>query len=142
MIRPLRVGSIAALLIFGINAGVIVLISGPAGLSGQLRQNGVSIALLAILFGVQVGLFTELRQRVRRASGKSAVVASGASGSAAMLACCSHYLTSIVPLVAFGGVAAAIGRAQPALYQIALLINLAGVIIISRRVRALARHEL
>lgn len=141
MMRAIRngIGAVAAL--SAINGGIILLVSDGAELRSQLKTFWPYIALIMMLFGFQVGLWTRLRERLRRpGSATGAVVASGASGTVAMIACCSHYLASLVPLVAISGALAALARFQPFLYAFGVLVNLGGIAVVSRRLWQLKAH--
>ncbi|MBI2624360.1 hypothetical protein HYW67_02595 [Candidatus Parcubacteria bacterium] len=82
---------------------------------------------LAVGFGVQVGLFTCLRAlHVARVS-RSVVAVSGTMSSAAMLACCAHYLVNVVPLIGISGAAAVIGQYQTELFAFGAVANVVGI---------------
>jgi len=66
----------------------------------QLNEYRWWILTLAVGLGIQVTLFTLFRahfrsQKIRAA--KSTMVASGGMSATAMMACCSHYLATVIP---------------------------------------------
>ncbi len=58
---------------------------------------------LAIGFGAQIGLYTSIRHD---ATIKAGVATSGTISGGSMVACCSHYLLSIIPLIGITGLSA------------------------------------
>jgi len=67
------------------------------------------VAAVATGFGVQVGLFTHLRQILRqngRMRSATAVAAGGtATSTTSMVACCLHHLTEVLPVIGLSGAA-------------------------------------
>jgi len=66
----------------------------------QLSENRWWILTLAVGLGIQVTLFTLFRahfrgQKIKAA--KSTMAASGGMSATAMMACCSHYLATVIP---------------------------------------------
>lgn len=59
---------------------------------------------LIALFGVQVGLFAYMRERAR--IGKASFIASGGASGGAMIACCLHHATDVLPIIGLSGLAA------------------------------------
>ena len=58
------------------------------------------IITLAVGLGIQVTLFTLFRARLRgqkMKAAKSSMAASGGVSATAMMACCSHYLATLIP---------------------------------------------
>lgn len=78
---------------------------------------------LALGFGIQVGLYTKLKQ-----SG-STVAVGGASGGVSMVACCAHHLADILPLIGLAGVSIFLSRYQIPILVVSLFINLLGIFI-------------
>jgi YHS domain-containing protein len=82
-------------------------------------------------FGAQLGLYAQLRRAVHpsRAVVGAAGVGTGTS-TAAMVACCAHHLTDVVPalgLPAMAGTAAALARWRVPFMVLGVLANLAGI---------------
>jgi len=93
-------GTTAALAIIGIYLGMNTLTADWYFAKVQFGEYRWWIITLAIGLGIQVTLFTLFKASMRsqRLKGvKSSLVASGGVSTAAMMACCSHYLATVVP---------------------------------------------
>ncbi len=135
MVRPLAVAALASLAMLGIYFGVLTLVSGWDFTVSQFAQFRYYVLSLALGFGVQMGLYVHLRQRLAyHHTGGKIVVASGATSTGAMLACCSHYLTNILPVIGAAGVVTMIAQYQVELFWVGLAFNLGGIIIIGSRI--------
>ena len=85
---------------------------------------------LIIGFGLQIGLYTNLRMS-RNTSGHSYGVAGyGTVSSFSMVACCLHHLTDVVPILGLTTVSLLIGQFQELFLLVGLLSNIAGVLIL------------
>lgn len=112
-------------------------------LADQVRTDWYLLLPIVAGFGLQVGLFVELRRRrrVHREAMAAGTVGAGAS-TVGMVACCAHHLADLAPIV--GATAAA-----TFLYDYRLPFMLSGVglnaiaiIVASRRLRKIpAAHE-
>ena len=67
------------------------------------------------------------------------VVASGATSTGAMLACCTHYLANILPVIGAAGAVTLIAQYQVQLFWVGLAFNLAGIIFIGSRIVSAGR---
>jgi len=98
--RAYLFGAAAALAIIGIYLGMNTLTSDWYFARVQFAEYRWWIIALAIGLGIQVTLFRLFRAGMRghRLKGvKSSLAASGGVSTAAMMACCSHYLATIIP---------------------------------------------
>lgn len=84
---------------------------------------------LAVGFGIQVGLYTKLKQ-----SG-STVAVGGVSGGIGMVACCSHHLVDVLPLIGLAGVGIFLSQYQLPILVISLFINLLGIFIMVKHLK-------
>lgn len=98
--KPFRLGTIAFMLMLAIYFSVVSLISGQNFAIEQFAKFWYFIVALALGFGIQVGLYTYLKNLVGQhgMSGK-VVAASGTTSAAAMVSCCAHYLVNILPIL-------------------------------------------
>ena len=69
----------------------------------EFRRLWVWLVLLAIGFGAQIGLYASIRHD---ATIKTGVKTSSTISGGSMIACCSHYLFSIIPLIGITGLSA------------------------------------
>lgn len=92
---------------------------------------------LATGFGMQVGLYVYLKQLSLHHHDGHCVAAASTSGTTsavAMLACCTHYLTNILPVLGAVGLVSLVAQYQVQLFWIGLAFNAAGLAYIGFRV--------
>ncbi len=124
--------------------GVVSALSGWSFARDQFSQNWYWFWALSLGFGIQIGLFTYLRDLHRAQVAGRGVVISGATSGVAMLACCAHYLINIIPIIGIAGVAAIIGQYQTEIFIIGLVANLAGIGYLVKKLRevtSVQNHE-
>jgi Cu+-exporting ATPase len=140
MLKPLAVGTLAFLIMLGIYFGVLTLVSGWDFTVSQFAQYWYYVLPLALGFGIQMGLYVYLRQRLaHHHTGGKVVVASGATSTGAMLACCTHYLANILPVIGAAGAVTLVAQYQVELFWVGLAFNLGGIIFIGNRVISAGR---
>src|SRR3990167_5080299 len=97
--RPVIIGILGASALLAIYFIVVSLISDTQFAISQFKKFWYYIITLAIGFGVQVGLYTYLRQAIRSTEGSGKMLAvSGGTSAASMITCCAHYLANIAPI--------------------------------------------
>ncbi len=141
-LRSLAAGTLAFLVMLGVYFGVLTLISGWDFTVSQFGQFWYYVLSLALGFGIQMGLYVYLRQRLaHHHTGGKMVVASGTTSTAAMLACCAHYLTNILPVIGAAGTVTLIAQYQVELFWVGLAFNLGGIIFIGNRIVSAGRSS-
>ena len=139
-IKPLAIGTLATIAMLGVYFGVLTLVSGWDFTVAQFAQFWYYVLPLALGFGIQMGLYVYLRLRlVHHHTGGKMVVASGATSTGAMLACCTHYLANILPVIGAAGVVTLAAQYQVELFWVGLAFNLAGIIFIGSRIVSAGR---
>lgn len=132
------VGATVALL--GVYFVILGAVSGWEFTVSQFLDFWYFIVSLAAGFGIQIGLFTYLRNAVRGMDMSGKVVAvSGTTSTAAMISCCAHYLTNILPVVGAAGAIALVAQYQIELFWFGLACNLAGIAYMGNRVAKFSR---
>lgn len=133
--KNLFYGSGAGLFLFGTYWLLVSLISGQEFALTQFKTYWYFIVSLAAGFGLQVGLYSYLKERAagQKTSGR-VVAVSGTTSTATMLACCAHYLANILPVIATTGIISLIGQYQIELFWVGLAFNLAGLAYITRQI--------
>lgn len=133
--QPYIAGVIAALILLAIFFGVVSFISGWGFARAQFGQYWYFIVTLALGFGIQIGLYTYLKQllRHRDASGK-VVAVTGTTSTATMVSCCAHYLVNILPIFGATGLATIAAQYQVKFFWVGIALNLFGIFFIGRRV--------
>ena len=140
--QPLATGTLAFLAMLGIYFGVLTLVSGWDFTVSEFSRFWYYVLPLALGFGIQMGLYIHLRQRLaHHHTGGKIVVASGTTSTAAMLACCTHYLTGILPVIGAAGAVTLIAQYQVQLFWVGLAFNLAGIIFIGSRIIGAGRSS-
>lgn len=142
-IKPIQFGASAVVLLLAIYFGVVGLISGMDFALEQLAEFWYFIVPLALGFGIQVGLYTYLKNLVGQhgASGK-VVAVSGTTSTAAMVSCCAHYLVNILPIMGVTGFLAIVAQYQVELFWLGLVFNAAGILYVATMVvKATKEHK-
>ena len=143
IVRPLQYGSGGFGLLLALYFGVVSLISGKDLALEQFAKFWYFIVPLALGFGIQVGLYTYLKNLVGQhgASGK-VVAVSGTTSTAAMVSCCAHYLTNILPILGVTGILAVVAEYQVELFWLGLAFNAAGILYVASMViKATKEHK-
>jgi YHS domain-containing protein len=135
---PVGTGVLASATLLSVYFGVLSLLSGRSFAVEQFNEWWPYIVALVIGFGVQVGLFVYLRRAVHRAASGKVLVATGTTSGAAMLACCTHYLVNLLPVLGATGLMSFVGAYQVELFWFGIASNLAGIAYIGRRVVSFA----
>ena len=123
------------MLLLAVYFGIVSLVSGMNFALDQFSKYWYFIVALAIGFGIQVGLYTHLKNLVGQHGVSGKVVAvSGTTSTAAMVSCCAHYLTNILPILGVTGFLAVVAEYQIELFWVGLTFNVAGVMYILSKV--------
>lgn len=112
---------------------IVILISGWDFAQDQFLRFWYFILALAFGFGIQVGLYTYLKNLIRNTSA-TVLAASGTTSGAAMISCCAHYLANILPILGITGFVTIVTQYQVQLFWVGLAANLAGILYMSNRV--------
>jgi Cu+-exporting ATPase len=143
LVKSLSWGAAGFGLMLALFFGVVSLVSGWDFTLEQFFQFRYFILALALGFGVQVGLYTTLRQLVgqKKMSGRM-VAASGTTSTAAMVSCCAHYLVNILPVLGVTGFVTLVAQYQVELFWLGLAFNAAGILYIAPKVvKAYKEHQ-
>jgi P-type Cu+ transporter len=131
------IGGIVALIgLLGIYFGTLTLAFGWGATLSQFVEFWPYIIALAIGFGAQVGLYLRLKQVSQRHHQGHCVAAASASGTTsaiAMLACCTHYLTNVLPMLGAVGAVTLVAQYQVELFWVGLAFNAAGLTYIGQQ---------
>jgi len=132
--RPARFGAIAFGLLLSVYFGVLTAVSGWTFTVSQFSDFWYYILPLAGGFGLQVALYTRLRQVVHQSRESGAVMAaSGTTSTAAMISCCAHYLVNIAPVIGATGLVTFATQYQVEFFWVGLAFNAAGIAFIGDR---------
>ena len=133
--KPILFGILSAVFLLGFYFEILTFISGWPFAKSQFYSFWPYILSLSFGFGIQIGLFTYLKNAIHNAgqSGKILVV-SGGTSTVAMISCCAHYLANLLPVIATTGFISLISQYQIELFWLGLISNLIGIIYISRKI--------
>lgn len=136
---PIGAGVLAALGMMGVYLGIVSLAGSPAhALSLFWEDRGLVLPIL-LGFGLQVGLFTLLKTGlylpVNAPSSGAVTAAGGGVSTAAMVACCVHHVTDVLPLVGLSAAAAFLANWKVPFMIAGLATNLLGISLMLAAVR-------
>lgn len=121
---------------------ILTLVSGWEFAKFQFFSYWYFIIALAMGFGIQVGLYSYLRNIVQHQNGSGKIVAvSGTTSTAAMISCCSHYLVNILPILGITGFITLISQYQVQLFWVGLVANFLGIVYMLKRIIAIRNKQ-
>jgi len=135
-ILPVAAGLAGALLLTGLYFAIVSLAESPSH-ARQLFWEDRAIVLPIILgFGVQVALYTVLKKRlfvpVAHTGPSGALTgAGGGMSAAAMVACCAHHMTDVLPLVGLTAAATLLAEYRIPFMLIGLGTTITGIVVMS-----------
>lgn len=130
---PFFIGIAAALGIFGFYFGLLTLTSDWNNAKMQFAEYRWWIIALSVGLGIQVSLFSFLRNQLQHThmrAAKSSLAASGGMSTVAMAACCAHYVVPLLPALGLPFLSAAvagIAEYQSVFFLFGILSNLFGI---------------
>lgn len=134
---PLAAGAAAAALLIALYVGLVTWAQDWTHARELMWGDRYFVGAIALGFGTQIGLYLYMRQIVHRrrlaASGATVVAGTGTS-SVAMVACCAHHLTDVLPLVGLSGLAVFLGDYRIPLMVLGISVNTIGVAVMLRLV--------
>lgn len=133
-------GLLASGLLLVIYFSVVTLVSGWSFAQEQFRQFWYFVVLLAVGFGVQVGLYAHLRNLHTGHVSSKVVATTGATSTVAMVSCCAHYVVQVLPILGAVGIITVIASYQVELFWVGLAFNLGGIVYMTSKVRGAAKH--
>ena len=132
--RSVAAGIVGTLALVGSYLAIISVAQGPEHALGQLSADAVFVGLIAVGFGTQVALFSELRAVDRHHRAAAAVTLAGTGTSAAaMLACCAHHLVDLLPLLGLSAAAVFLNAYRTPLLLVGIGMNVIGIAVLARQ---------
>lgn len=127
--KPILFGVVASLSLLLIYLVIMGLGAGSLDFAiKELVRLKYFVIPLVLGFGVQVGLFTYLKNYQKTKSlGKGMVAGSGTASAVAMVACCAHHLTDILPLLGLTVLSAFLVQYQTWFLVLGILSNILGI---------------
>jgi Cu+-exporting ATPase len=132
--RPAQIGTLAFGLLLAAYFGALTLVSGWKFTVSQFSEFWFYVLPLAAGFGLQVALYTRLRNLLHQSKDTRAVMAaSGTTSTAAMISCCAHYLVNVAPVLGATGLVTFAAQYQVELFWVGLAFNAAGIAYIGNK---------
>lgn len=106
---PTMVGIGGGVVLVGLYLVILSIAQSPSHALEQLSQDRFWVGLVALGFGIQIGLYVYLRLIISAMQlvGATAMAGAGTTTSTVgMIACCAHHLADIAPLLGLAGVSA------------------------------------
>ena len=135
--KAVAAGASAAIALLAVYFAVLGAVSGASFAVSQFAEFWPYVVTLAAGFGAQVGLYIHLRHLTTRLhQSHCAIAVSGTTSAAAMLACCTHYLANVLPVLGAVGLVTFAAQYQVQLFWVGLAFNAAGLAFVGRHVYA------
>lgn len=97
---------------------------------------------LAIGFGVQIGLFVNLKEIMKNnLSSKRLMAASTTTSTVGMVACCAHHLTDVLPILGLSALSVFLVSYQIPILMAGIILNLLGIVYHINIVRKISLHH-
>jgi hypothetical protein len=122
---------LGALVMGGVYLGIVSLAGSPAHALSLFWEDRALVIPILLGFGLQVGLFTLLKTGlylpVHVPASGAVTAAGGGVSTAAMVACCVHHVTDVLPLVGLSAAAAFLANWKVPFMIAGLATNLLGI---------------
>jgi hypothetical protein len=129
--RAVAIGLLGSLVLSGVYLGVVSLAESPRHALDLLWQDRWLVLPIILTFGVQVGLYAFVRAGAHFApAAAGASLAGGGMSTVAMVACCVHHVTDVLPIVGVSLAATFLTTWKTPLMGFGLAANLAGIAVI------------
>jgi hypothetical protein len=135
---PLTAFLLGSALIASFYIGILAWAQGWDYASSQLVRDRWYVIPIVVGFGIQAALYTILRFRlfipitstghaVSMTSIKGVMSASGGTSTTAMVACCIHHVTDVLPILGLSAAASFLTRYQRPFMLVGLAMNMIGI---------------
>ncbi len=140
---PLAAGTAAAALLAGLYVAIVGLVQGLDHALDLITGDWYFVIPIVLGFGAQVGLFVFARTRLRRRLGGATKALTGAgtgTSTVSMVACCTHHLADVLPVLGLSGAALFLNDYRGPLMALGIISNAAGIVWMTRMIRVSGRH--
>lgn len=130
--KPLILGFSAGLFLFGFYFLILSLVQSFSHALEQFTQLWYWILILVVGFGLQVGLYSFIREKIQERKTKSptaVVVTSGGISTGSMIVCCLHHLVDVLPIIGLAALSLFLIKYQILFIVIGILSNIIGITI-------------
>lgn len=134
-------GALGSLALLGFYFLVMGLGSGSLAYTvSELVRLKYWVSALVLGFGVQIGMFRYLRACQKSAGMGSAAAGSTATSAVAMVACCAHHLTDILPILGLSVAATFLVSYQEWFLALGVASNIFGITLMVKRFKEMKRN--
>ena len=135
MTKSIVYGISASIVLLVIYFTVVSLVSGWGFAKNQFSQFWYFVVSLAVGFGIQVALYTYLKNLIKNGQGSGKILGvTGTTSTAAMISCCAHYLVNVLPILGATGIMTFMAQYQIKFFWVGLLFNVAGVTYMANKI--------
>lgn len=134
-------GTLASAGLLTVYFAVLTLVSGWGFAQTQFVSFWYFVLSLAIGFGIQIGLYSYIRQLIQGGADSGKVLGvTGTTSTATMISCCAHYLVNLVPILGITGLATFVAQYQIKIFWVGLAFNIFGILFISNKIIKFKKH--
>lgn len=128
--NPLIMGIIASSSLLLLYLSLMRVLTGSFEAAGwQFSALWPYMISLSLGFGLQTGLYTKLKNKIKSVHGGRKMMLGNTSASTiGMIACCAHHLTDILPILGLSFLTALLIQYQKVILLIAIASNLSGIL--------------
>lgn len=135
-ILPSVAGLAGALSLTGLYFAIVSLAESPSHAAQLFWEDRAIVFPIILGFGIQVGLYTVLKKRLFvpvKYTGPSGALtgAGGGMSAAAMVACCAHHVTDVLPLVGLTAAATLLAEYRIPFMLVGLGTTITGIVVMS-----------
>ena len=119
---------------------ILTLVSGWKFAWEQFTEFWYYIISLALGFGIQFSLYSYLKGVIKEQATGQVLATTGVTSTGAMISCCAHYLTNILPILGVTGIITFIGQYQVQFFWIGLFFNSLGIAYMGNRIISFSKQ--
>ena len=128
-IRPVINGILSSLMLLILYFFILTISNSFEHARQQFLELWYWITILVVGFGVQVGIYTYIKTSMREINraAKAEVAAAGGVSTGAMIACCLHHVTDVLPIVGLSAAALFLLKYQLAFIVLGVFSTIVGI---------------
>jgi hypothetical protein len=124
-VLPVLAGVLGATLLAGVYFGIVSWVESPGHAWTQFREDALYVVPILLGFGFQTALYVVLRWRLYLPTGDLGASGAltgvgGSTSAAAMVACCAHHLTDVLPILGLTAATAFLAQYREAFMLVGL----------------------
>jgi hypothetical protein len=129
--RPIALAISSSVVLFLVYIGVLSLLETFDHAIMQFVEFWYWMIPLVVGFGVQVGLYSDIRNafRARARTPNGVMATSGGVSTTSMIVCCLHHVTDVLPVIGLSAAAVFLTVYQPVFLALGVFSNLVGITI-------------